>query len=76
MGAGDRDEAVNGSMLAHLCNIKDDLAHTIVFEVHLGYSSTAHQTIQNSAEGKEKHTGIKESLMETHCQHTAKRSSV
>lgn len=31
MGAGDRDEAGNGTMLAHLHSIKDDLAHSTVF---------------------------------------------
>lgn len=31
VGAGDRDEAGNGSMLAHLCSIKNDLAHSTVF---------------------------------------------
>lgn len=72
VGAGDRDEAGNGSMLAHLSSIKDDLEQSTVFEVHLGYHSTSHQTIQNFAESKGKHTAVKECLIETHCQYTAK----
>lgn len=31
MGAGERDEPVNGSVLACLCNKKDDQAHSTVF---------------------------------------------
>lgn len=31
MGAGERDEAVNGSVLARLCDRKDDQAHSTVF---------------------------------------------
>lgn len=31
MGAGERDEAENGSVLADLCNGKDDLAESTVF---------------------------------------------
>lgn len=80
-GAGGRDGSVDGSMLADLCDGKDDLALSVAFSALLRYSSPPVHPILFIylffLKAKEITLCLSETqcLVETHCQNTAKRSS-